>query len=62
MPQEIMENCNGRIPMAVLKIHHDIIVQDIQGDVISALFENQVLTETEYEEIKSEVSIEKQYC
>lgn len=40
---------------AALKIHYDIIVQDIQGDVIMALFQIQVLTKNEYDKIKSMV-------
>jgi transcriptional regulator CtsR len=50
-----MEIDNQRVTQAILKIHHDEIVQDIQGDVIWALFEKQVLTEKDYQYIKSQV-------
>lgn len=53
----IMEIDNQRVSQAILKIHHDEIVQDIQGDVIWALFEKQVLTEKEYEYINSQVKV-----
>jgi len=43
------------IPFTILKEYHDNIVQDIQGDMIIALFERQVLTENEFYNIKSEV-------
>lgn len=43
------------IPFAILQIYFDNLVQDIQGDVIYALYEKQVLTENEYHNIKSEV-------
>lgn len=43
------------IPCTILKEYHDSIVQDIQGDMIIALFERHVLTENEFYNIKSEV-------
>lgn len=39
----------------VLQLHHGNIIQDIQGDVIMDLFKKQVLTESEYQDIKSQV-------
>lgn len=50
-----MEIDNQLVSQATLKIHHDEIVQDIQGDVIWALFEKQVLTEKEFKYINSQV-------
>lgn len=52
-----MDNCSINIACTALKINHDIIVQDIQGDVIEALFDQQVLTEVEFKKIKSVVSV-----
>jgi len=46
---------NQNIPYSILMEYHESIVQDIQGDMIVALFERQVLTENEYYDIKSEV-------
>jgi len=43
------------IPCNILKEYHDSLIQDIQGDMILALFETQVLTENDYNNIKSEV-------
>lgn len=58
-----MEVYNQQIISNVLKVHHKNIVQDIQGDVIVALYEKEVLTEHEYQSIKSEVKILiYQYC
>lgn len=51
-----MENVTKSIISNVLKEHCKIIVQDIQGDVILILYEKQVLTENEYNDIKSKVS------
>lgn len=45
-----------RITRSVLRIHHDTVVQDIQGDVIMHLYRSQILTENEYLAIKSEVN------
>lgn len=50
-----MEIDNHQISSVALKIHHDNIVQDIQGDVTVALFQENVLTEDEYIKIISEV-------
>lgn len=46
---------NQSILCTILKEYHDSIIQDIQGDMTLALFETQVLTESEYNNIKSEV-------
>ena len=46
---------NQYIPCTILKEYHSSIVQDIQGDLILALFKKQVLTKIEYNNIKSEV-------
>lgn len=51
-----MEINSQHILPTVLIVHHDIIVQDIQGDVILVLYENKVLTESEYRDIKSRVN------
>ncbi|XP_060875475.1 apoptotic protease-activating factor 1-like [Metopolophium dirhodum] len=51
---------NQNIPCNILKEYHDSIIQDIQGDMILALFETQVLTENEYNNIKSERNREKE--
>lgn len=51
-----MEIHSQNILSTVLIVHHDIIVQDIQGDVIMVLYENKVLTESEYRDIKSKVN------
>lgn len=56
-----MENCNVSIACTALKINHENIVQDIQGDVIQALFDQQVLTENEFKKIKSLVSVKNKY-
>lgn len=48
-------NSQHNILSDVLIIHHDIIVQDIQGDIITVLYENNVLTKNEYQDIKNEV-------
>jgi len=56
-----MEIDNHHISSAVLKVHHDNIVQDIQGDVIMALFQKQVLTEDEYIKITSKVKEDQWY-
>lgn len=52
-----MEIDNHHISSVALKIHHNSIVQDIQGDVIMALFQEQVLTEDEYKNITSVVKV-----
>lgn len=39
-----MDIIHERISHDVLKTHYDSIVQDIQGDVIAALYEKQVLS------------------
>lgn len=44
------------IAYTIFKIYHHDIVQDIQGDVIMALLEKQVLTKEEYQKIKSKVN------
>uniref|UniRef100_A0A2H8TPT9 Apoptotic protease-activating factor 1 n=1 Tax=Melanaphis sacchari TaxID=742174 RepID=A0A2H8TPT9_9HEMI len=44
---------NQSIPCTMLKKYHGRIVQDIQGDVIEALLKKQVLTESEFCDIKS---------
>lgn len=48
-------NCQ-RIICTVYKIHHNSIIQDIQGDVIMDLYNRRILTEDEYLDIKSEVN------
>lgn len=50
-----MEIDNQHVLLTVLKKHHEEIVQDIQGDVIWALFEKQVLTIEDYQSIQSQV-------
>lgn len=45
-----------RITRSVLRIYHDTIVQDIQGDVIMHLYRSQIFTENEYLTITFEVN------
>lgn len=51
-----METNFQYIAYTVFKMHHHDIVQDIQGDVIMALFEKQILTKDEFQHIKSKVN------
>lgn len=51
-----METDCQQIISTVYKIHHDSIIQDIQGDVIIDLFYRGILTKDEYKDIKSEVN------
>lgn len=46
---------NKNILFNILKEYHDSIIQDIQGDMIFALFEQQIISDIEYRNIKSEV-------
>lgn len=57
-----MDNAIESILCSALKVYHNDIIQYIQGDVIEALFDKQVLTESEFKNIKSLVSITNKIC
>lgn len=57
-----MDDSIESISCTALRVYHGDIIQDIQGDVTEALFDEQVLTESEYEKIKSLVSVANKIC
>lgn len=50
------------VSCTALKLYREEIIRDIQGDVIKALFDKQVLTKNEYEQITSLVSVGNKTC